>query len=170
MSVMLIAYMPRAIKLWFGDINRTEYRQGISATDFIRHDPSYDDVREVLDIISSDKRRNIRLIEEAGTSYSPHNRISAFTGASCISGWFVHEWVWHNDSDDVSMRHGEVRYFYESGDEDYCRALIGKYDIDYIYVGSVVREMYDVDISGFEGLGRKVWENADEGYMLIATD
>ena len=170
MSVMLIAYMPRAIKLWFGDINKTEYRQGISATDFIRHDPSYDDVRDALDIISSDKRRNIRLIEEAGTSYSPHNRISVFTGASCISGWFVHEWVWHNDSDDVSMRHGEVRYFYESGDENYCRALVGKYDIDYIYVGSAVREMYDVDISGFEGLGRKVWENADEGYMLIATD
>ena len=170
LSVMLTAYMPMSVKAWFGDVWKTDLWQGISATSFIEGDPSYDDMREALKILNGDGRRKIHIIEEAGASYSPENRLSVFTGAVTVSGWYVHEWVWRNDPDDVSMRHDEVRDFYEYGDREYCRGIAEKYDLDYIYVGEKVIERYDVVYEGFEDLGEKVWENPEEGWMLIKVD
>ncbi len=167
LSILLTAYMPVSVKAWFGNILKRDLRQGISATDFIAGDPSYNDIREAIKILNSDRRRNLRIIEEAGASYSPENRLSVFTGAATVSGWYVHEWVWRNDPDDVSMRHNEVRNFYEYGNREYCSGIVHKYDLDYIYVGEKVLERYDVIYEAFEGLGEKVWENPEEGWMLI---
>ena len=68
------------------------------------------------------------------------------------------------------MRHNEVSDFYESGDVEYCSCIVQKYDIDYIYVGEKIREKYDVMYEGFMNLGEKVWENPEEGWMLIKVD
>lgn len=170
LSFMLISYMPWSVRAWFGDITRLDLRPGASVTGFMDHDPAYDDVRDAIRIINADARRRVHIIEEAGNSYSPENRLSVFTGAVAVSGWYVHEWVWRNDSKGTYERHEEVRNFYESGDIDYCRKLAGKYDLDYIYVGSRVMEKYCVDPGGFSDLGEKVWENGDEGWMLIRVD
>ena len=167
LSVMLIAYMPLSVNAWFGNVLRTELRQGIRATSFMEDDPSYDDVRDAVRILKEDGRRRLHIIEEAGNSYSPENRLSVFAGAVTVSGWYVHEWVWRNDPDDVGKRHEEVRRFYESGDRDYCRDMADKYDLDYIYVGNKVREKYAVAYEGFVWLGETVWENPGEGWMLI---
>ena len=170
LSIMLTAYMPLSVRAWFGNVLKMDLRQGISATGFIENDPSYDDLREVIKVLNDDGRRKIHIIEEAGNSYSPENRLSVFTGAVTVSGWYVHEWVWRNDPDDVSMRHNEVSDFYESGDVEYCSCIVQKYDIDYIYVGEKIREKYDVMYEGFMNLGEKVWENPEEGWMLIKVD
>lgn len=165
--LLLAGYTFWSVRAWFGNIFRTENRAGISAVSFIDNDRSFENERDAIEILNSDKDRELRIIEEAGNSYSPENRLSVFTGASTVSGWYVHEWVWHNDSEEVRERHKEVNNFYSCGYEDYCRALILKYDIDYIYVGPKVLEKYNVDPAGFSGLGEHVWESADGRYMLI---
>lgn len=170
LSVMLTAYMPVSVKAWFGNVLKTDLRQGISATGFIERDPSYDDIKEPIKVLNNDRRRKLHIIEEAGTSYTPENRLSVFTGVVTVSGWYVHEWVWRNDPDDVNMRHNEVRYFYESGDREFCSAIAHKYDLDYIYVGEKAKDRYDVVYAGFEDLGEKVWENSAEGWMLIKVN
>ncbi len=167
LSMMLAGYMIWSTKAWFGNIWDISARKGISATAFIREDPSYDDAEEAIDILLGDKRRKIHIIEEAGNSYSPENRLSVFSGTTTVGGWFVHEWVWRNDSDVVRNRHDEVREFYSCGYEDYCREIVKRYEIDYIYVGRNVCEKYSVDYSGFEDLGEHVWESDDGNYMLI---
>ncbi len=168
--LMQTAYMPFAVKAWFGDVYRVDLRQGISSTAFIERDPSYDDVRGAVEIINSDRRKKLHIIEEVGDSYSPDNRLSVFTGASSVAGWKVHEWVWRNAPYDIQKRMETVKAFYESGDEKYCREVIDKYDIDYIYVGQGVKDRYFVAYEGFINLGSLVWENRDKGYMLIRCD
>ena len=166
-AIALGSYMGWSVKEWFGNVFDASARKGINATAFIDTDKSYDDVREAIEIINSDPSRHLRIIEEAGNSYSSNNRLSVFTGASTIAGWYVHEWVWHNDSKAIHERNDEVRDFYESGNEERCRRMIEKYDIDYIFVGPDTTGKYVVDYDGFINLGEHVWESDDKSHMLI---
>ena len=167
LSLLLIFYMPWSVRSWFGNVLKTDKWRGITAVDPLMADPSYDDLREAVRIINKDERRKVHIIEESGDSYSPENRLSTLTGAPCVCGWFVHEWVWRNDPEAIKQRRAEVRAFYESGDEEYCRKLADKYALDYIYVGSSVRKRYNVAYEGFLSMGERVWEDPDRGYMLI---
>lgn len=169
-SLALAAYTGWSVREWFGNVFDISCRNGISACAFIQNDPLYDNVREAIDILKDDPDTRIHIIEEAGTSYKPESRLSVFTGASTIAGWYVHEWVWRNDSDTVRKRHGEVKRFYTGGDGDYCRDICDKYDLDYIYVGPETVKKYEVDYSGFEDLGEHLWESDDNRYMLIRTE
>jgi uncharacterized membrane protein len=87
-----------------------------------------------------------------------------------VLGWYVHEWVWRNDFSAVYDRQRENENFYTCGYEDYCRALLKKYDVDYIYVGPQTLKKYRVDYSGFTALGEHVWESGDGRYMLIKVN
>lgn len=166
-AILLSSYTLWAVKSWFGDVFELSERKGISAAAFIRDDPEFDNIRDAIEIINEDDDKQLHIIEEAGGSYSQGNRLSVFTGAVTVAGWFVHEYVWRNDADAVRERHGEVRYFYEGGDEVYCRMIIEKYGIDYIYVGPKTTEKYNVDYEGFKRLGTHVWESSDGRYMLV---
>ena len=159
-----------SVKAWFGNVFKPANRVGISATEFIESNQLYDNVREAIKILNEDSDRNLHIIEEAGTSYSPESKVSVFTGACTPAGWYVHEWLWNNSSEVVGERHGEVSFFYTSGDEEYCREFAKKYKLDYIYVGPKTLEKYDVDYNGFILLGKRVWDSSDGKCMLIKVD
>ncbi len=169
-ALLLSAYIGSAVKMWFGNIFEKQNRWDISCVKFISWDPQYDNVREVIALLNEDHSRSLHLMEEAGSSYSPENRVSVFTGASIPAGWYVHEWLWHNDSEVVHKRHDEVRDFYSLGDEEYCREIVGKYKIDYIYVGPKTLEKYAVNYDGFSNLGDHIWESIDGSCMLIRVN
>lgn len=169
-ALVLSVYMGWSVRAWFGNIFDASLRKGISASEFILDDPKYDGVREAIDILNSDTNRRLHIIEEAGNSYKPESRLSVFTGAVTVAGWYVHEWVWRNDSDAIRLRHEAVRNFYSCGDEEYCRKLVEKFDLDYIYVGPETVEKYAVDYAGFTHLGEHVWESTDGRYMLIKVN
>lgn len=169
-ALLLGAYMGWSVRAWFGNILEASLRKSISASEFIKEDPLYDNVREAIDILMDDPDRHLHIIEEAGNSYQPESRLSVFTGASTVAGWYVHEWVWRNDGDAIGQRHGEVKAFYTGGDEELCLSMAEKYDLDYIYVGPKTVEKYDVNYEGFKRLGEHIWESDDGQYMLIRTD
>lgn len=168
-AIALGAYMGWSVRAWFGNVSDPSLRKGISASAFIEEDPMYDNVREAIGILNEDPDRRLHIIEEGGNSYRPQNRLSVFTGAVTVAGWYVHEWVWHNDREAIEERHGEVKAFYTLGDEDYCRKIIDRYDIDYIYVGPETTGKYEVNAEGFKRLGEHIWESDDGRYMLIKT-
>lgn len=166
-AIALGAYMGWSVRAWFGNVSDPSLRKGISASAFIEEDPMYDNVREAIGILNEDPDRRLHIIEEGGNSYRPQNRLSVFTGAVTVAGWYVHEWVWHNDQEAIRERHGEVKAFYTLGDEDYCRKIIDRYDIDYIYVGPETTGKYEVNAGGFTRLGEHIWESDDGRYVLI---
>ena len=63
-------------------------------------------------MINEDASRRVHIMEENGDSYKPESKIAVFTGASNVGGWYVHEWMWHNEADTIQERRDEISKFY----------------------------------------------------------
>ena len=127
---------------------------------------------KAYDVLEEDERAVVNIVEAAGDSYSHQDALSVYSGACTPVGWFVHEWMWHNDAGPVRERADYVSYFYTSGNEQFCRNFIKLYDIDYIFVGPAEVCKYPVNAEGFKNLGKvcvsEQWQGCD--LMLIRVD
>lgn len=168
-AVLSSAYTPHAISDWMGNTLRADEREGISSIEPLYGNGEFMYEMPARDIIEQDNRRIINIVEAAGDSYTHNSTLSILTGACAPIGWFVHEWMWRNDSYIVSERSEAVRQFYENGSRDYCINFIDDYNINYIFVGPVEYSKYYIDASGFEDLGEVMWESQTtyDRYMLI---
>jgi YYY domain-containing protein len=82
------------------------------------------------------------------TPYSWQNPASSLTGIPTVAGW-VHEANYHSQSA-WDQRVSDVGIVYETTDEASRAALLRKHDVEYIWVGPVERERYDVARMGDE--------------------
>ena len=89
------------------------------------------------------------MLEAPGGAYQFTSHISAMTGLPTVIGWVTHEVVWHNSWDVVSGRPPGADTIYQTTDEGEATSLIGKYNIEYIYVGYIEKQKY-----GPEGLAK----------------
>ena len=64
------------------------------------------------------------------------------TGLPTVLGWYVHEWLWRNDTGDLNQKSADIQSIYTSSDEALVKFLIDKYEISYIVVGSREFEKY----------------------------
>lgn len=98
------------------------------------------------------------IVEADGDSYTDASEISAFTGIPTIIGWPVHEWLWRGSYDVVSPRREEVRRIYESKDVEETRALLTKYHVTYVVVGTLERIRFtNLNEEKFLELGKSVF-------------
>ena len=85
------------------------------------------------------------ILEYPGDDFSFDSRISTFTGLPTVLGWVAHEWLWRSENSSIDYppilqeRSDDVNYLYTSGDIDYNKFLIQKYNIKYIIVGYMER-------------------------------
>lgn len=167
-----IAYTPYAARIWLGKYWDPGTRVGISSLKGLEKDEVYGFEMEAYDCLAKDDRKVINIVEAAGDSYTHDNALSVYSGACTPAGWFVHEWMWHNDPAPIKERSDFVSYFYTSGNSEYCRNFLKLYDIDYIFVGPVEVCRYPVNRSGFWDLGevcvKTVWQDCD--LALIRVD
>jgi uncharacterized membrane protein len=106
------------------------------------------------------------ILEANGDSYTDHGRISMATGLPTVLGWFVHQWLWRGDAEMVSRRAGDVAAVYESDDHAATRAVLAKYGIAYIIIGTLERDRFkQLKEAKLLELGRKVFDTA--GTMVI---
>jgi uncharacterized membrane protein len=89
--------------------------------------------------------------------FSPYrtitNRIAMYTGLPAIVGW-----DWHQrqqravlPGNFVSQRVDEVNLLYNTNDVGVARAILQKYDVEYIYIGQLERVYYTAEgIAKFE--------------------
>ena len=166
LGLLLCAYTPKAVKCWQGDVLKINNRKGISALQSLYSDESYGFEMKIYDVLMADVRENINIVEMAGESYNHGSAISVYTGCSAVAGWFTHEWLWRDNAALISLRQDEVMNFYQSGDEEYCRDFLEKYDIDYIVKGPAEVCKYYVLDEGFERFGEVILEEEWQGVML----
>ena len=170
--VLSVCYCKEAIGDWYGDVFNANNRTGISSLANLHGDSVYGFEMTAADYLKEDDRKNINIIEAAGNSYTHESALSVYTGACTPVGWFVHEWMWHNDSEPVKERSDDVAYFFCSGDEAFCRQYIKDHDIDYIFVGPAEVCKYPVNRNGFWRLGdvccETIWQDSD--LALIKVD
>ncbi|MBQ7564088.1 MAG: hypothetical protein IJT16_08865 [Lachnospiraceae bacterium] len=168
-SLLSSVYIIQAADMWFGNFLLPDNRTGISAMDFMRRgENEYGLEWGAIEYLNGLSDRRINIVETAGTSYQPDDKLSVFTGASTVIGWFVHEWLWRSDSEIVGYRTGEVRSFYEGGDRQYCRDFLDRYAIEYVYLGPREYNNYVIRTDGFYEYCTVVWEN--QGYALLRVN
>ncbi len=165
-AVLSAAYTGYASRQWFGQVWDPSQRVGISSLEDLRGDPTYGFEMEAYDVLAKDDGRVINIVEVAGNSYTHNDALSVYSGACTPVGWYVHEWMWHNDPDPVNKRAEDVATFYASGNEDYCRDFLKRYDIDYIFVGPAEVCRYPVVQEGFANLGTSVADTNWQGCRL----
>ncbi|MBO4902021.1 MAG: hypothetical protein J5518_04450 [Lachnospiraceae bacterium] len=163
--LLLSGFFVTGVHQFMGNVLDAGEREGADVCDFLLKDPELYAEMNAIHLINSDPREKVRILEVGGDSYSPDNKVSVFTGACTYVGWSVHEWMWRGDWDSVGMRGGEVRFFYEAGDENYCKNFLAENGIDYVFAGPREYTKYAVYEAGFAPLCEEVFRS-EEGYCL----
>lgn len=166
--LVLASYLPYATNQFIGNIFTKERSSG-NCTDFLIEDDGLYAEMVAVHIINNDAREHVRILEAGGTSYTPDNKLSVFTGACTYAGWGVHEWMWRGSWDPMGMRLGEVSFFYESGQEEFCRKFLRDNVIDYVFIGPREREKYAINPEGFKNLLEEVFITEDGQYGLYSV-
>lgn len=86
------------------------------------------------------------------------SRVATFTGLPIPIGWANHEAGWRNDWKEPGQRQRDVELLYRTTDLNAAIHLIGKYGIEYVFIGSVERDRYpESGLSKFAQLGESVY-------------
>jgi YYY domain-containing protein len=102
------------------------------------------------------------ILEASGGSYSYYGRVSALTGLPTVLGWDFHEYQWRGSYDEPAARKPDIDILYNSVDPAQTLTLLDKYDITYVYVGSLEREQYSPDgLAKFGRLMDVVYQHGD---------
>ncbi len=87
---------------------------------------------------------------EDDSSYRYTSRVSANTGLPTVIGWARHERFWGRDHDEIRTRLEDVNSIYSTGNRKKALELMNKYNISYVYIGQLERQMYDIRADKFE--------------------
>lgn len=84
------------------------------------------------------------VVEAVGGSYSNYARISTLTGLPTVLGWPGHESQWRGGYELQGNRQEDVKLLYETNSWDTVVEITKRYNIRYIYIGSLERSTYRV--------------------------
>ncbi|MBN1979307.1 MAG: hypothetical protein JW918_18070 [Anaerolineae bacterium] len=102
------------------------------------------------------------ILETPGGSYGYEGRVSAHTGLPTVLGWAGHEHQWRGTYDEQARRKEDIETLYTSVDKEQVLTLLDKYDISYVYVGPLERDLYQIDgLAKFAGLMEVAYESGD---------
>jgi uncharacterized membrane protein len=120
----------------------------------------YPDDYNAIEWINKNIKGQPVILEAQGDSYTDYARVSSNTGLPTILGWTVHEWLWRGSYDVPSPRIEEVRTIYETSDIKTAEDLLKKYNVKYVFVGSLEYQKYtSLDENKFESLGKTVYQS-----------
>ncbi len=160
-----LGYFFKASDSWFGDYKNADNYKGLDCIAFME-DKYPEDYDAVLWINENITEPSV-IVEGVGYSYTYYERISATTGHATIIGWETHEWLWRSEAefakpDIIPERQEDVTTLYTSSSEEEVRAILEKYDVDYIYIGGA--ERYNGLMSSTEAKDGYTYNSADGRY------
>lgn len=163
---LTLGYFPVSVRQFMGNIFRYKNYQGLDATSFL--ESSYPADAGAIRWLNENVPGQPVVLEADGDSYSTACRVSAMTGLPTVLGWYVHEWLWRSDPEDLNQRSADIKTIYTSDDAEEVRSLIEKYGISYIFVGSEEYAKYGtVNTEGIADLGEVVYSS--NGTFIVKT-
>ncbi len=118
---------------FLGSSDSPEHR----ALEFIANDSDSDSV--VVEAVAVDDRGI-----PGGDYRLEYARVSGRTGVPTVLGWAGHEEQWRGNRVGFRERADDVKTIYTDPNPIIVRDLLEKYGIDYVYVGSLERDLYEV--------------------------
>lgn len=160
-------YFGISVRSWFGEVWDPSGYRGLDATSFLESDFTEDAaaIRWLKENISGSPV----VLEANGDSYTGYERVSAMTGLPTVLGWYVHEWLWRDDTADLNAKSADIESIYTSSDPEYVRELLDRYEVSYIFVGSKEREKYGerLNESVLGAIGTKVFQSEDSDTYIL---
>ena len=99
--------------------------------------------------------------EAVGGSYTDFARVSTRTGFPTVLGWPGHESQWRGGSTEMGGRYEDIQKLYETDSQIEAIAILRKYNIRYVYLGSLERMQYNVFQEKFDQILDIVYSNAN---------
>lgn len=87
--------------------------------------------------------------EAIGGSYTSFARVSTHSGQPTVLGWPGHESQWRGGAREIGSRQADIELLYRSADWTETLAILQRYQIRYVYVGSLERAEYRVNENKF---------------------
>lgn len=109
------------------------------------------------------------ILEAVGPDYDPAGggRVSTFTGLPAVLEWPGHEAQWAHDQ---GTREQDVKTLYATTDLAASRALLQRYDVQYVVVGSLERaEFPPAGLNKFAQLGTPVFRDGETTVYKIGS-
>ena len=165
-----VGYFGNSVKAWFGEVWKPEKYQGLNAVTFLETD--FPEDAAAIRWLKENIEGAPVVLEANGDSYTGYERVSATTGLPTILGWYVHEWLWRNDVEDVNAKSADVEMIYTSSEADTVQALLEQYEVSYIFVGSKEREKYGerLNESLLRELGEVVYQDPNYNTYILKTE
>ena len=163
--LMTGGFIIRSSKDWFGNIMDRSLRVSTDASVFV--DQSFPSDFDAIAWLNNSVSGRPVVLEAPGDSYTGYERVSVATGLPTVRGWYVHEWLWRSDTDLLNERSGDIETIYTGEDEQTVRDLIKKYNISYIYIGSLERSMYaNINDDLLQSIGTVAYSDGVSTYIL----
>ena len=168
--VWTVGYFGKSVNSWFGNVLDPSGYKGLYALRYLETDFP-EDVSAITWLKENIEGAPV-VLEANGDSYTGFERASASTGLPTILGWYVHEWLWRNDTEDLNVKSTDIRNIYTSESEEQVRTLLKQYDVSYIFVGSKEREKYEDALNNalLQSLGDIVFIDEDSGTYIVKVD
>jgi uncharacterized membrane protein len=101
------------------------------------------------------------ITEAVGGSYTEYARVSTRSGQPTVLGWPGHESQWRGGGDEMGSRYGDIELLYETRQWDEADRILRMYDVRYVYLGSLERSTYQVNIEKFDQMLNIVYQNGE---------
>jgi len=98
--------------------------------------------------------------EAVGGAYSAYARVSIYTGLPTVLGWGNHEGQWRDYALQGS-RQQDIETLYSTSDWSATQEIINRYNIRYVYVGSLERTTYQVNEDKFNRFLKVVFQQGN---------
>jgi len=161
---LVLTYPYLAVKSYYSEL-KTE--KGLDGTTYLKtlYPTDYQAILWLNENVSGQPV----ILEAQSDSYTDYARISANTGLPTVLGWTVHEWLWRGDYSIPAPRIADVQTLYETGDLQTAKQLLTRYNVKYVYIGSLEYQKYPQLIeSKFRNLGRIVYQNQNTKIYKIS--
>lgn len=170
--LVTMGYMPKAAKTYYGDFSNTATRAGINATSYLERNPDLQKDAAGIRWLNDNVEGVHVVLELNGERYTADNRVSAMTGLPTVMGWYVHEWLWRGDTDDLNIRGSDVNEMFTSPDYNTVRALIDKYNVEYVFVGDRERLKWGDSIKHdvIKSLGETVFTDSESDTYIVKVN
>lgn len=90
------------------------------------------------------------IVEAVGDSYQPaYSRIATYTGLQTVLGWRFHEAQWRGGFEPQGSRSDDIQKLYATSRWDEAQDIIERYDIRYIFIGTIERVSMPVNEDKF---------------------
>ncbi len=93
--------------------------------------------------------------------YTDYSLISEYSGLPTVLGWVGHEVQWRGGGTEIGSRQTDIEQLYSTNDWNTALAILKKYDIRYIYIGSRERSTYHVNETKFKRFLTPVFQQGD---------